>query len=166
MRHCHIVLLHAAAAAVLLCMVMSALGSNSNQLSVHEGIGVHFGRDRGLKGHHTPVADVPNGRQVWLYSLVGTDFSGAVAPGLLCLAAREAAGALAVECQILSVSQLALAALRCATAAAERCRRCRNAAAALAAALYQSGLPAGAHDTGGPHEKQRRAPQLCSLACA
>ena len=55
MRHCHIVLLHAAAAAVLLCMVLSALGKSSSQLSVQQGVGVHFGRDRGLKGHHTPV---------------------------------------------------------------------------------------------------------------
>ena len=165
MRHCHIVLLHAAAAAVLICLVMSALGKSSNQLSIHEGAGIDFRRDRGLKGHHTPVADVSPERQVWLYSLVGTDFPGALSRTPVTRCKRKGGRA---HCSVPDLVYMwcALAALRCANAAAERCCRCRNAAAALAAALHQPGLPAGAHDSGGPHEKQWRAPQQCSLACA
>jgi hypothetical protein len=165
MRHCHIVLLHAAAAAVLLCMVMSALGKSSDQLSVHEGVDIHFGRDRGLKGYHTPVADVSPGRQVWLYSLIGTDFPGAVARTAVARC-RSRGGRAHCSVPHLVCKSCALAALRCTIAAAERCRRCRNAAAALAAALHEARLPAGTHDTGGPHEEQRRVPQQCSLACA
>ena len=76
MRHCHIVLLHAAAAAVLLCLLMP--GNTNNTLDIHESASVRFGRDRALKSD-TAVADVPKGLQVWLYSLIGTDFPGAPA---------------------------------------------------------------------------------------
>jgi hypothetical protein len=76
MRHCHIVLLHAAAAAVLLCLLMP--GKHSYPLNIQESASVRFGRDRGLKSD-TAVPDVPKGPQVWLYSLIGTDFPGALA---------------------------------------------------------------------------------------
>lgn len=74
MRHCHIVLLHAAAAAVLLCLLLP--NRTSHPPNIHESASVRFGRDRGLKSN-TAVPDVTKGAQVWLYSLVGTDFPGA-----------------------------------------------------------------------------------------
>ena len=155
-RHCHIVLLHAAAAAVLLCLLLP--GKSSQPLNIHESVSVHFGRDRGLKSD-TAVPDVPTGPQVWLYSLIGTDF-----PGALYCAAVNCCKACAptVVCQILSAGHT----MRCATTVAvRRCRRC-SAAAALAAALHRPRVPAGTNAARGSREKQRCAPYEANAVAA
>ena len=156
MRHCHIVLLHAAAAAVLLCLLMPE--NSSRPLSIQQSASVRFGRDRGLKSD-TAVADVPNGPRVWLYSLIGTDFPGSIEKAaLLWFASGSEACAPTVECWIMPASHMHYCMWRAITAAVQRCRRC-TAAAALAAALHRPGIQAGTHDTRCPRKEQRCAPR-------
>jgi hypothetical protein len=88
LRHCHIILLHAAAAAVLLCMLLPVLDSRNHlQLKVQEGPRAEFGRDLTSFGDNV-ATDLPQRNQVWLYSLIGTDFPGDLS-ALCCIAATQ-----------------------------------------------------------------------------
>lgn len=76
MRICRITVLHGAIAGMALCMVLFITGSRRPSPTAAQEVRLAAGWHGRALSDNLTMAELPEQRRVWLYSLIGTDFPG------------------------------------------------------------------------------------------